>query len=240
VKVEGFSRMDISTSIHNDPKFKSLARLHPKLALPALAAYIVLLAESWREGRRLTLQEAWSLVPFDHRVAQALEEALLVDVEGRVPDRAWEAHFGVAFERRQTGRERQRRADINRGRTKADTDEVAPRDVGSAVQPTNSTAPSVLPTDRSVRPTDRADRPTDTSVRQSDRSVRQSDRSIDGPALDHRDGGEGAADIAHCPGCHQPLDLSDASNVVVAVLDGRLWHVRCPEKPSLTSTWVNA
>jgi hypothetical protein len=225
VKAEGFSRMDVNTSIHNDPKFKSLARLHPKLAAAALAAYIVLLAESWREGRRLTLVEAWSLFPFDRRVAEALAEALLVDSEGRVPDPAWETHFGAADDRRRNGRERYRRADVKRGRTKASADVASRQPDSQSGQPVS---PSGQPGSPSVQ-----------RVTPSVTTAHQPDRSSGGPTLDHRAGDGDVANIAICPGCHQPLDLSDASNVTVPFRDGRPWHVQCPDMPSLTSAWVH-
>lgn len=101
---DGFSIMDISTSIHADPKFRRLCRLHPDLLAPAFMVYVSVLAESWRAGRRVTLDDAWPLLlPYDQAVADALKVQLL-DHEGRIPERAWRAWYGPASERREARR----------------------------------------------------------------------------------------------------------------------------------------
>lgn len=137
---DGFAIMDISTSLVEDPKFRTLARRHPAQLAAAGWAYVGLLATSWREGERLTLEEGWPvLLPWDPEAAEALREVGLVDDETRVPGSVWDGWFGVAFQRRALGRERQHRADVKRGR-------IAPSGPPSSVRPSG-------PTDRpSVRP----------------------------------------------------------------------------------------
>jgi hypothetical protein len=67
-------------------------------------AYVGLLARSWREGERLTLDEGWpAMLPFDQDAADAMREVGLVDGEWRLPERAWQAWYGAAPERRRRG-----------------------------------------------------------------------------------------------------------------------------------------
>lgn len=119
MRSDGFERMDVSTSIDDDPKFRALARRHPETFATALAAYVGLLARSWREGERLTLEEGWpALLQIDEKAICAMREVELVDDEDRLPQGAWTAWYGAAVERRRLGRERQHRADVRRGRVK--------------------------------------------------------------------------------------------------------------------------
>jgi len=113
---DGFDRMDVATSIADDKKFRLLAKRHPELYSAAFTAYVGgLLAMSWRDGDRLTLEEAWpTAVPWDDAVADALHEANLVDDESRIPWHAWEGWFGAASERRRAGRERHARYNAKR------------------------------------------------------------------------------------------------------------------------------
>jgi hypothetical protein len=122
---QGFARMDVSTSIHGDPKFRLLSRRHPEQTAASLAACLILLAESWREGRRLSLDEAWTLMPYDEAVPAAMADVGLIDDEGRIPEHVWAAWFGAAERRRELGREKQRRADAKRGRTRLDSSRPA-------------------------------------------------------------------------------------------------------------------
>jgi hypothetical protein len=112
---EGFERMDVSTAIDDDPKFRALARRHPDLFAVAFTAYIGMMARSWRQGERLTAEEAWpSLLPYDPAAVVALCDVLLLDDATRIPAAAWARHFGAADERRRRGRERWARYDEHR------------------------------------------------------------------------------------------------------------------------------
>src|SRR4051794_39111583 len=148
---DGFDRMDVSTNVHNDPKFRALARRHPELYPVAFTIFVSTMAESWREAERLTADEGWPLLlPFDgvgRAAIDALVEAGLFDDEQRVSPKAWAGWFGAASERRRLGRERQRRADEKRGRTRP-SDSPSDSQEGPVRQ------------DRQVR-ADRADRQTD-------------------------------------------------------------------------------
>lgn len=142
MKADGFDRMDVATDIVHDVKFRRLARLHPDLVAAAGWAYVSLLGDSWREGERLTLDETWPPgVTFDPAVGEALVEAELVDDDGRVTEHAWSGWYGAAHERRERGRERQRRADAKRGRVSSpappssSSDRLAGRPAGRQAGP---------------------------------------------------------------------------------------------------------
>ncbi len=111
----GFAVMDVSTSIHEDPKFRRLARRHPELAAPAFLAYLATAAESWRSGERIRVEDAWpSLIPFDRAVVAALRRFDLLDRDGMVAPATWDRWFGPARERRDLSREKWRRANDRR------------------------------------------------------------------------------------------------------------------------------
>lgn len=124
--MKGFAQMDVSTSIHADPKFRLLSRRYPEQTAGAFTAYVVLMAESWREGERLTLEEAWTLLPYDEHVAAAMADVGLVDPDGRIPEHVWDRWYGAAEHRRELGREKQHRADVKRGRVRPDPSRPAP------------------------------------------------------------------------------------------------------------------
>lgn len=105
-RVDGFSRMDISTSIDDDPKFRALWRLHPDLYSTGFTGYVGLCARSWREPDRMTAIEGWpTFPPYDSATVAALQEVRLLDAETRIPVRTWEHWFEAAVDRRQRGRD---------------------------------------------------------------------------------------------------------------------------------------
>ena len=138
MRSDGFDRMDVSTSLPDDQKFRALARRYPDKLAPAGWAYVSLLALSWREAGRLSLDEGWPFgLPWDQEAADALLAVGLVDEEYRLPEKPWEAWFGTASERRRLGRERQHRADAKRGRTGKQSDSQG-RQSGSTDSPSVS------------------------------------------------------------------------------------------------------
>lgn len=117
-KGEGFDVMDVSTRVHKDAKFRALANKHPDLVAPAFLVYVAALGESWAEGSRVPIQEAWpTLIPYRDDVVAALVEQRLVDKAGRVSMATWDDWFGTAFRRREASRERWRRANAHRAGT---------------------------------------------------------------------------------------------------------------------------
>ncbi len=120
----GFAAADLDTSLESDPKMRRLRRIvGPELAAVAMLAYVLVVLASWREGRRLALEEAapdWLEVP--PGVGPGLYEAGLLDSEGRVPANAWRGWYGAAAERRGTQRDRWRRAQARRRTREAPDD----------------------------------------------------------------------------------------------------------------------
>lgn len=112
---DGFVVMDIAVDIVNDAKFKRLARLHPELFPTAFTSYMAVLGESWKDGRKAAIEDAWpAQVPFSDSVVTALQEVGLLDKKGQVQSRAWSRWFLEAFKRREATRERWRRANAHR------------------------------------------------------------------------------------------------------------------------------
>lgn len=142
---EGFDVMDVSTSIVHDPKVRKLARYAPDRAGVAFTAYLSVMAESWRAGRRVQLDDAWPpFLPFDPSAAEALVHVGLLDAKGMIPAKAWHGWFDPAMERRQKSRDRWAR--YNAKRDAATASSPRGNDVGTA----SSDSPPVPP----VRPTD--------------------------------------------------------------------------------------
>ena len=138
---DGFAIMDVSTSICDDPKFRRLARENPELVAPAFTAYVATMAESWRVGRRVPVEDAWpGFLVFDQAVCDALRRVALVDQRGLVSSKAWRGWFAPARERRAKSRERWARYNAKR-----DADTTPPprgSDVGTATS-VRSFRPSV-------------------------------------------------------------------------------------------------
>jgi hypothetical protein len=103
---DGFTIADISTTLHEDSKFKRLARRYPGMVATAFMAFTATLLDSWRDGERLVIEDAWPmLIPFDAAVVDALKEVELLDAEGRVEAASWAVWFEPAKRRRDAARE---------------------------------------------------------------------------------------------------------------------------------------
>ena len=144
---DGFAVMDVSTDLVNDPKVRKLYRHAPDHADRAVVAYVSTMAESWKAGRRVSVDDAWpAFVPFDQSAVAALVHVKLIDGRGMVTAKAWRGWFDPANERRRKSRAKWKRANDKRhadamgdGDTTMNTPE-SPR--GSAAV-TPSPAPSV-------------------------------------------------------------------------------------------------
>jgi hypothetical protein len=142
----GFDVMDVSTSVCDDPKFRRLQREAPEHVAVAFTAYIATMAESWKAGRRVSIEDGWpAFLPFDRTVIDLLVSVGLLDSSGLVSPKAWRSWFEPARKRRQKARERWTRYNANRD---ADTT-VVPRgsDAGTA-----TSVPSVRPSGPSDSP----------------------------------------------------------------------------------------
>jgi hypothetical protein len=112
---DGFAVMDVSTDIVNDPKIRKLWRYAPDHASAAFTAYIATMAESWKAGRRVSVDDAWpAFLPFDQAAVEALVHVRLLDRTGRVTMKAWSGWFEPVLSRRMASRERWARANANR------------------------------------------------------------------------------------------------------------------------------
>jgi len=112
---DGFEVMDVSTGYVDDPKWRKLARYAPDQLGPAFIAYTATMAESWRVGRRVSIEDAWpALIPVSKPAIDALRHVGLLDSHDLVQSRAWRGWFGAAKARRDTYRERWARANEKR------------------------------------------------------------------------------------------------------------------------------
>lgn len=102
---EGFTVMDVSTSLLSDTKVRRLQRHAPDRYPVAMLAYLSTMAESWRVGRRVSVEDAWPVgVPFDSLAAEALSHVGLTDASGLIVPRTWRSWFGKAKSRRSKSR----------------------------------------------------------------------------------------------------------------------------------------
>lgn len=102
---EGFSVMDVETTIAEDAKFKRLARVAPDRVLAAGFVYVATMGASWKVGHRVTVEDAWpAYATFDPLIVDGLQHVGLLDAKGRVQPRAWRTWFEKARQRREQSR----------------------------------------------------------------------------------------------------------------------------------------
>lgn len=147
----GFSRADIDTGLLADPKVGRLVRQlrDPQGVAAAMCIYTGLVLASWREGRRVTVDEclpAWWID--DAAIVQGqLAAAGLVDMDGRIPEHAWTSWYEPANERREMTLERWRRANDRKRVPRGDREVTAqsPRGDRAPVQDRSDPTGQVLP-----------------------------------------------------------------------------------------------
>lgn len=97
--------MDVSTSIMSDTKVRKLLRLAPDRYPVAFTAYIAVMAESWKAGRRLSVEDAWPVgMAFDPLAVEAMQHVDLIDADGFINAKTWRGWFGKAKTRRAKSR----------------------------------------------------------------------------------------------------------------------------------------
>lgn len=102
---EGFAVMDVSTSMLGDTKIKRLLRHCPDHYTVAVVAYFSTMAESWKAGRRLSVEDCWPVgVPVDPLAIEALVHVGLLDGSGFIVVKTWRSWFGKAKSRRSKSR----------------------------------------------------------------------------------------------------------------------------------------
>ena len=151
---DGFAVMDVSTSIHEDQKFKRLARRHPELIAPAFLAYVATVAESWRAGDRVPIGDAWpALLPFDRAVVAALKRFELLERDGRVACETWNVWFLPALERKLRAKERWARANAKRHAALMADDAQDNADAATLPRGSSAATGATVRTDRPSVPT---------------------------------------------------------------------------------------
>ena len=164
----GFAVVDLDVGILHDPKVIKLARAirDEERTAAHIGLYVALLAESWRTGERVRLEDAlpaWWMAEVE-QFAEALRDAGLIDAEDRIPERSWSGWFGPAFKRRQD-RQREGRISglVSHGMTREQAEREADRrssqgetEVTSGLrQGRLDPFPSPRPADHPTRPTGR-------------------------------------------------------------------------------------
>lgn len=120
--MDGFAVMDVSTSLHDDPKVKRLAREFPEQLGTGFLAYVATMGESWKAGQRLSVLESWPAhLPFDAAAVEALKAVKLLEQTGQVTASAWRGYFMQARKRRKTARDRWDRANKARRKKEAES-----------------------------------------------------------------------------------------------------------------------
>jgi hypothetical protein len=99
---DGFPHADISVGLLRDVKVRRLRQYGDEQATTLL--YLGIVLSSWEEGYRLTADEADPPVPATPERVAALRAVGLLDIDGKVPVRVWEAWFRPAWERREKRR----------------------------------------------------------------------------------------------------------------------------------------
>lgn len=99
---DGFPTADLSVGFLRDVKVRRLRQYGDEQAATLL--YLAVVLSSWEEGYRLTADEADSAVSATPERTTALQAVGLLDSEGMVPVRVWEAWFRPAWERREAKR----------------------------------------------------------------------------------------------------------------------------------------
>jgi hypothetical protein len=68
-------------------------------------AYTAVLCESWKAGRRVTIEDAWpSILPYDAAIVAALRAVTFIDRRGMIATHSWDGWFGPAYRRREAAR----------------------------------------------------------------------------------------------------------------------------------------
>ena len=105
----GFAIGDRSTRTLYDVR---LVRATRKVGLAAVVAWDAVVDASWESGCRVAFDDAVDTLPYDLGDTGAIQAALtdvgLLDADGLIREPSWASWFGVADERRESKRERDR------------------------------------------------------------------------------------------------------------------------------------
>ena len=150
----GFSIGDRSSRTLYDVR---LVRAYRQVGLAAIVAWDAVVDASWEAGERVTFDDAVDTLPYDLGDSDAVRAALvsvsLLDDEGLIRCESWSSWFGVADDRREAKRERDR---LYAARRRVANDSQA-----------------VVPTDRPVLPTGPTDRSSPRATPSKDGATRE-------------------------------------------------------------------
>lgn len=143
---EGFAVMDVSTSFLQDPKVRKLQRHAPDRWPVAMIAYVSAMSESWKAGRRVSIEDAWPVgLPYDDLAAEGLHQVGLVDASGLIVPRTWRSWFGKAKARRAKTRADWRKWQQEHRKSKGGVSPDSAPDKGKpSAPPVRPSEPSVL------------------------------------------------------------------------------------------------
>ena len=116
---DGFGIADVDVALLDDAKVRQLVRStrDEGVAARCLIGYTAVLLASWRQGQRVTLDDAAPLWLTDlDDLAARLRAARLLDDERRIPEKPWTGWFGPAWERREERREAGRKGGYAKAR----------------------------------------------------------------------------------------------------------------------------
>lgn len=100
---DGFrTTLDHDPRFLHDAKIRRLRRESPSEGEGAIRTllYLGLRDASWFDGERLYIEDAETFYHATSARIDALRDVGLIDTDGRIPERAWEAWYGVARDRR--------------------------------------------------------------------------------------------------------------------------------------------
>lgn len=147
---EGFAVMDVSTSLLQDTKVRKLQRHAPDRWPVAMVAYVSAMAESWKAGHRVSIEDAWPVgMVYDPLALDALIHVDLVDGAGLIVTKTWRSWFGKAKSRRSKSRADWRKWQQshrkNQGRVSPDSDPDTSIPYRPSVRSSRPSGPSVPP-----------------------------------------------------------------------------------------------
>lgn len=121
---EGFEVADVSVHLFDDDRVRKLARTVTLEELErTMIVYVSVVLASWRDGRRVPVDDAVPLwLPPDRLVnaPELLRSVGLLDKSGRIPARTWAKWYEPVRERRDRNRDRWARYNAQRTGSTAD------------------------------------------------------------------------------------------------------------------------
>jgi len=145
---EGFAIADIASNHMDDEKVRRLWRVLEQdstAMCEAVTAHFATVLASWREGKRVKLEEAAPLwLHVRPEITAALMAVGLLDRQKRVPARTWAGWYEPARARREARRDAGRSGGLAKAKRSSSvaTAEAEPSSTRPAVRPDRPTVPS--------------------------------------------------------------------------------------------------